>query len=167
MADHVPDELLHRAQPASTRDSDVDYQIRVAAEYFWLWYPRIPLWMLSDAQPNVHPEYAETVDRVYFPSIDKPGILVPTSIDLSPSTQRLGKYGIDEERALMLGYHAGVLRDLGYPPLGSTGLIGGLVTIDGDTYEIVSQHRSKESYFANTQVSLFVTCTANRFQPGG
>lgn len=167
MADLPNDDLLNRAQVPSTRDADIDYQIAMSREYFLVSYPRIPLRVLVPDQPHVHEEYGETRSRIYFPPADAQGIVVPASIDLSPSTQRLSKYGIDEERQLMLGFHAGLLRDLGFPDLGSTGLIGALTNIDGDVYEIVSQHRSKESYFALTNVSLFLTCTANRYRPGG
>lgn len=160
------DPLLERAQPTSSRDSDVDYEISISRELWLAEYPRLPLRVLDRTASPVHQLYRETAHRVYKPADPASAPCVPCYVDPSPSSYRLAKYGIEGTRALLVYFHIQLLEEAGIRMATPTTLIHALIEYDGQTYELLNQHRPKESLWLNTAVPVFLVCDANIYGGG-
>lgn len=141
--------------------SDLEYVTRLTSEFWVARFPKLRYEALDKQASTKHRLYHEAKNKVWLPAVE-----VPVHVDFEPSTKRLSSYGIDELRPVIFGFHVGLLRLVNRFPENSTAMIGGLVEFDGDKYEIMTQHRAKESYWAQTNAPLFIVCSANVFRRG-
>lgn len=159
---------IFQAQPGEAfaqvpgTNADIDLQRHLAREFAWRTYPQLRHFQLNRDKAKTHPLYRDSADKDRW---DDPKTL-PILVLHDPSKQRLEKYGIDEQRDLMLWYCVPVLDEVGLTPKTMTEMIGSLVEFDSDLYEIQSQHRAKETYWVNTNVALYIVCTANVHRRG-
>lgn len=145
----------------NTLDADVDLMRSLSTEYWERTYPALALHLLDKDVTHKNTLYNEASQKVY-----KDPVQVRVYVDHSPSTHRLEKYGIKGERQAMFYFHVDLLKRSGVRINGDNYLVGSLISFDNDLYELLSQHRPKESYWVNTNVSLFTVCMANRHVRG-
>ena len=142
-----------------TRDADVDYIRQCHVEFAQRSYPKVPLLVLDAAKTKVHKTYGDSIDKGW-----KDPVHIPMSIDANPSQWKLKKYGIEVTRDLMAYASIPIMEQLGIPLGSPTSLAGSLIEWDSRFYEVLSQHRPKESYWAQTNVPLFLVLTCQKYQ---
>lgn len=138
---------------------DLGIQMAWQREVSQMYWPEVELIRLDRGRTQEHFLYRDTSERVF-----QDPVKVRAYIDHSPSKQRLMKYGIDEQREVLVYFSTVVLSDMGILENNSQFLIGDLIRFDDDLYEILTQHRDKAGYWANTNVPLLFICTCNRFR---
>lgn len=141
--------------------SDYAMQAELQREAFMRHHPEIILLRLDRNLTTPDELYNDSHDRTYLPEIR-----THAHIEHSPSKQRLLKYGIDEERDVMVTFSTVLLGDMGILGHNSTFLIGDIIKWDEDLYEIKSQHRGRDGYWGSSNIPFHIVCTAGRYQHG-
>lgn len=160
MPDLTPRSSRGREVP-NTLDADVDLLRSVSTEYWERTFPQLALQLLDKSATHKNTLYNEAQQKIY-----RPAVFVRCYVDHSPSVHRLSKYGITGDRVAMFYFHSDLLTRAGIKIEGDNYLVGSLVHFDNDLYDLLSQHRPKESFWVNTNVSLFTVCSANRHVRG-
>jgi len=141
--------------------SDYKIQANFQREAFIRHHPQIALILLNRGNTNVDSLYNEASD----PDWDHP-IMVHAHIDHSPSKYRLQKYGMDEERTLLVTFSTVLLLDQKILQPSTTFLVGSIVRFDSDLYEIKTQTRSKDGYWGSSNFPFHIVCACDRYRHG-
>ena len=141
--------------------ADYKMQATLQREAFMRHHPKIQLIRLDRTQTNVDELYRDAQDPVWLPPIE-----IHAHVEHSPSKQRLMKFGINEEREVMVTFSTALLSDAGVLQDNTTFLIGDCIKFDSDLYEIKSQHRSRDGYWGSSNIPFHVVCTCSRYQHG-
>lgn len=142
-------------------NSDVALVKRESREAWYRLYPLINLYLLDKQKSNVDDLYREAREPVF-----KDPIQLPAYIDHSPSKWRLGKFGLDGERDVLVYFNTAILEELGILENNTSFLIGSLISFDDDYYVILSQHRDKTGYWGNTNTPIMIVCSCSRYIHG-
>lgn len=145
-------------------DSDLPIQKEFHKEYFQLHYPQLDLLILDRENTEVCDTYDETEEFIFFNPIK-----VHAYVEHQPSEQELMKYGIDEQRDVLFHMSTPLLEEQGLlsgEGDGSAWLLGSRMVFDNDEYEIKSQHRATDGYWANTNVAFVIVVSGLRVREG-
>lgn len=130
-------------------------------EQFEKYYPLIQLIRLDRTKTHVDELYMESSARRFYDPLD-----IYAYIDHSPSKKLLIKYGIEDQRDIIVTFSTLHLSEQLILENNSTFLIGDLIKFDDDLYEILDQVRAKQGYWINTNIPFFIVCTCNRYRKG-
>lgn len=137
----------------------VEYQMEIARQA----YPLIRILQLDRSKTVEDPLYREVRSQdAHF----KEPIEMYSFVDFEPSRQELKKYGIDESREVMVTFATALLEEKALLGSGSQYMIGWVIEFDDDYYEVLSQHRGKEGFWANTNIPFHVIVTCQRYRFG-
>jgi hypothetical protein len=140
---------------------DITTQLQHQREYWGRSYPLVKLMRIDRDSTQVDELYFEALERRFQDPVD-----IKAQIEQNPSRQTLRKFGLIQPREIIFSFSTLLLDDAGLLEDSSTFLIGDLVQWDGDTYEILEQHRPNESYWLATNIPLWFACTCNTYQRG-
>lgn len=140
---------------------DIQIQQQWMKEQWLMYYPEYNLLRVDRTNTYVDPLYKETAQRRYMPAIK-----VRAYIDTNVSENQLTKWGLDSHRDVAITFLSSELADLEILENNKTFLIGDLIEYDGEYYEISDMVRAGESYWANTNIPFYITCTALRYRKG-
>ncbi len=143
------------------KDSDLALVKRSSTEFWKRIYPKIRLYILDKDESTINDLYAESSEPVF-----KDPVETWAYIDHSPSKWKLNKFGLDGERDLMVYFNTAILEEQDLLQNNTTFLIGSLISFDDDFYVILSQHRDKSGYWANTNVPIHIVCSCSRYIHG-
>ncbi|TXH17255.1 MAG: hypothetical protein E6R03_04240 [Hyphomicrobiaceae bacterium] len=155
----VPRSSRTYGQVPNVANSDVDFIRSAAAEYATRTYPKLNLRLIDRAATKKHSRYRESTDIVYLEPTQ-----IPIRIEHTPSATKLSKWGIDSPREIVAYFCIPILDALGIRVDTETSLIGSLVEFDGKQFRLQSQHRTNDSYWAQSNEAFFIACTADKYQ---
>lgn len=158
----MPTPILHFAD-----NFEAEQQRLWTLEYVQQMGMKVGLSLVDHAKSVVDPLYREAArGKVYAAEVE----VMAVGLRLAPGKYQLKKYGIEEERDVLMSFATAELDQLGLLREDTHFLVGGRIRMDGDDFVIESQHRSETGYFTNSGISLYLVCSALRPRirpPGG
>mgnify|MGYP006293025649 CR=1 FL=1 len=140
---------------------DYKMQAGLQREAFIRHHPVVQWVRLDRSETVVDELYNDTKNPRWLDPVD-----VHAHVDHSPSVQKLMRYGIQEERDVLITFSTVLLGDAGLLQNNSNFMIGDLIRWDNDLYEIVSQHRSKDGYWGSSNIPFHIVVSCKRYQFG-
>lgn len=130
-------------------------------EYAQMHFPLVQLKRLDRVTTVVDELYNEAQDKRYLAPIS-----LRCYIDHDPSKKTLTHYGLDQSRKVLFMVPTVFLSDLGILGKDDSYLIGDLLLWGGDVYEIKDQVKNTDSFWANTNIPLYLVLSGDYYREG-
>jgi hypothetical protein len=142
---------------------DIVMQKAYLREYAIIGYPTVELVRLDREETVVDELYLEATARRWMEPLS-----VKCLPEHKPSSKALTKYGLDESRDVLFHIPTLFLADVDYlmREPNDTWIIGDLIKWGYDYYEVKDQIKNNDSYWAQTNIPMFITLAADFYRHG-
>lgn len=140
---------------------DTSLQKTYIREYAARHFPIVDLVRIDRTQTFVDPLYNEAPARKFSEPV--PIRCLP---DHQPTSKTLTSFGIEQTRSVLFKVPTVLLADIDYLLRDETWMIGDLIKWGGDFYEILDQVKVNDSYWATTNIPMYIVLGANYYRHG-
>jgi hypothetical protein len=132
-------------------------------EYATIAYPEVEIIRLDREATVVDELYLEAVSRVW-----KEPLKVRCLPDHKPTTKTLTKFGLEQSRDVLFHIPTMFLAqvDYLYREPNDDWMIGDLIKWGYDFYEVKDQIKNNDSYWAQTNIPMFITLSGDYYRHG-